>query len=273
MKDSIRNTVYGLMKYAGFRKLVQLPIAFGNLFRKELIRYKRDRKSELEERLWKEVLKEELVVRQGPFAGMVYPEFISFNSARLPKLLGTYESEIYADLEKLLSQQPDLVIDIGAADGYYAVGIARRLPNAEVRCFDLNPVALAFCKRMSDANNTQNLSIETLFHPEYFEDLSGRKALLIVDIDGGEKPLFTKKAVASLSGCSLIIETHDYLDPTITSGLIQLFEQTHNIKTIHWSTDKSGEVPAILSQRSNEEKRGAMLERIVDNKWLIIEPK
>ena len=261
------------MKFTAFRKIAAIPIAVGNLFRKELINYQRDSKAALDMHVWQELLNSQLEVRQGPFLGMAYPGFVSFNSARLPKLFGTYESEIYPDLERLLQQSPEVVIDIGAADGYYAVGIAKRLPRTPVRCFDLNPEALAFCKQMAEKNQVQNLSIETLFHPEYFTDLSGKQALLIVDIDGGEKPLFTAKAVASLNKSSLIIETHDYLDPTITSGLIELFSPSHSIKVINFKTDKSEEAPEAISSLSAQDIATVMRERIVDNKWLILEPK
>lgn len=261
------------MKFTAFRKVAALPIAVGNLFRKELINYQRDSKAALDMHVWQELLGSELQVRQGPFAGMVYPGFVSFNSARLPKLFGTYESELYPDLERLLTQAPEIVIDIGAADGYYAVGIAKRLPQTPVRCFDLNPEALAFCQQMAVKNQVQNLSIETLFHPEYFTELSGKKALLIVDIDGGEKPLFTPEAVANLNESSLIIETHDYLDQTITSGLIALFSASHNIKVINFKTDKSDEAPKVISSLSAQDTSTVMRERIVDNKWLILEPR
>lgn len=273
MTDSIRKTVYNLMKFSAFRKAAGVPIAFGNLFRKELMRYRQDTKRLLEERIHHEYFKEDLTVLSGPFKGMIYPEFVSFNSARLPKLMGTYESEIYPDLERLTSERPELLIDIGAADGYYAVGLARRLPGTPVRCFDLNPEALAFCHRMAELNQAKNLSIETIFQPAYFESLREKRALLIVDIDGGEKPLFTEDAVKCLKKSSLIIETHDYLDESITRNLTALFSATHKVKIISWKPNKLDEIPGFLGALPTDEKRAILLERIVDNKWMIIEPK
>ena len=62
-------------------------------------------------------------VRAGPFAGLTYPrsavlQMPSFTS----RLAGTYESELHPVIETLVRSQPRLLINLGAGDGYYAVG-------------------------------------------------------------------------------------------------------------------------------------------------------
>jgi methylase of polypeptide subunit release factors len=44
------------------------------------------------------------------------------------------------------------VIDIGAAEGYYAIGFARRLPAARVIASDLDPVARLLCWLLARRN-------------------------------------------------------------------------------------------------------------------------
>src|ERR1700722_7380135 len=63
-------------------------------------------------------------VMAGPFAGMGYIES-SVGSAHIPKLLGIYEGEIAPCIEQICRSRPELVVDLGAAEGYYAVGAAR----------------------------------------------------------------------------------------------------------------------------------------------------
>src|SRR6267143_1703442 len=57
-------------------------------------------------------------VVSGPFAGM------KFNNKYLdlPKILGTYEIELHEVFDRLRERNFHMVVDIGAAEGYYAVG-------------------------------------------------------------------------------------------------------------------------------------------------------
>jgi hypothetical protein len=73
-----------------------------------------------------------LRVAGGPFQGLHYPHRRSVGSAPLPKLLGSYESELHAALEQLLTEEHETVVDIGCAEGYYAVGLGLRLSKAEI---------------------------------------------------------------------------------------------------------------------------------------------
>src|ERR1041385_2176536 len=85
-------------------------------------------------------------VRLGPFAGMHYVSN-SVGSAYLPKLLGIYERELTEVLETECARQPGLIVDIGAAEGYYAVGLALRNPAARIIAFEQNPQGqVALCK-------------------------------------------------------------------------------------------------------------------------------
>ena len=70
-------------------------------------------------------------VAAGPFAGMRYAGLPSGSTAG-PKLLGSYESEIAAWIEGLCGARLDTIVDVGCAEGYYAVGMAMRCPAARV---------------------------------------------------------------------------------------------------------------------------------------------
>src|SRR5262245_23148239 len=74
-------------------------------------------------------------VASGPFQGMRYLRF-SHASAYIPKLLGIYERELAPCIKRAVEQRPRLVVDLGAAEGYYAIGMARRLPCAQVLAFE-----------------------------------------------------------------------------------------------------------------------------------------
>ena len=76
-------------------------------------------------------------VVSGPFEGMRYPDH-AFERVDLyaPKLLGAYEREIAPALERAIARGPAAAVVIGAAEGYYAIGLARRLPEAIVVAYE-----------------------------------------------------------------------------------------------------------------------------------------
>jgi hypothetical protein len=76
-------------------------------------------------------------VSSGPFSGMRYIR-ASSGSALAPKIVGTYEKEIHHLIEEMIASAPSCVIDIGAAEGFYAVGFAMRLPHCRVIAFEAN---------------------------------------------------------------------------------------------------------------------------------------
>jgi hypothetical protein len=64
-------------------------------------------------------------VFQGPFVGMEYATSAT-SGAHMPRLLGTYESELYPYLLQFAQSGLEEIIVLGCAEGYYAVGLASR---------------------------------------------------------------------------------------------------------------------------------------------------
>src|SRR5207302_964150 len=75
--------------------------------------------------------KTNLCVNSGPFKGMLYIG-TAFCSAYIPKLIGTYERELTNIVEEICARMPPLIVDVGAAEGYYAIGFATRLADTHV---------------------------------------------------------------------------------------------------------------------------------------------
>src|SRR5712672_3591091 len=66
------------------------------------------------------------MVQQGPFRGMRYIDR-ALCSTLVPKWLGIYEREVGGCIEEAITLPFQTVVDIGAAEGYYAVGLALRM--------------------------------------------------------------------------------------------------------------------------------------------------
>jgi hypothetical protein len=71
-------------------------------------------------------------ILDGPFTGLKFVGCSNLGTI-VPKWIGTYESQLQPIIESIIgSGDYRTVIDIGAAEGYYAVGLAWRLPHASV---------------------------------------------------------------------------------------------------------------------------------------------
>src|SRR5687768_8491348 len=81
------------------------------------------------------VARDGTVVRGGPFAGMTIGEHGS-EGCHAPRLLGCYEHELHPHLERLIRRGFAAVLNIGCSAGYYAIGLARRIPRAVVHAHD-----------------------------------------------------------------------------------------------------------------------------------------
>jgi hypothetical protein len=177
-----------------------------------------------------------LNVSSGPFAGMILQPDVAWTDGDLaPRILGCYESELHPSITKAISRNPNTIINIGCAEGYYSVGMARALPNARVFAFDTNPNAQAICGRAAATNRVANrVSVEgSCGHDTLRRLLSENgKAFLIVDCEGAELQLLNPTDVPDLRRCDLIIECHDFVDASITKTLQQRFNATHDLENV-----------------------------------------
>ena len=174
-----------------------------------------------------------LIVRRGPFKGMKYQET---KSAPLlfAKLIGSYERELHPLIEELCQNDYTEVVNIGCAEGYYAVGFAIRIKSAKIYAFDIDEKAISSCKTLAAANQVADRIVygnfcdkETLMKIPITQ-----KALIFCDCEGCEKDLFSKEVADYFKNSDLLIEIHDSKDLCISSTIRSNFKSTHNIKVI-----------------------------------------
>ncbi len=175
----------------------------------------------------------DFVVKHGTFKGMQCLQNI-IDGCTFPKLLGSYERELHPILEKICKANYKEIVNIGCAEGYYAVGLAMRNPAAKVYAYDTDRKAIRQCREMARLNGVDKRIISGSFcGPETLKTIPfTEKGLIFCDCEGFEKELFTKETIPFLSNCDLIIEVHDFVDITISSHIRQLFEQSHDIEVI-----------------------------------------
>jgi hypothetical protein len=167
-------------------------------------------------------------VQAGPFIGMRYTRSALLSRHATPALLGVYERQLYPFMEGA-AQRCDLVVDLGSAEGYFAVGLARQ--GKRVVAFDADPHERRICKEMASANQvSKGVTVRPWCDPGTLIDLvkgQGR-AFIISDIDGGEVDLFTPEVVAATRHCDLIIEMHGK-DAAENSAFVSRFDDAAKI--------------------------------------------
>lgn len=172
----------------------------------------------------------------GPFRGMVLPETSSWGDGDLaPKILGSYECELHPALERAFTRAPELVVNVGCAEGYYAVGAALRLPSATVHAFDLDEAALRVCAEAARPNGVvDRVRLERRCEPDRLVDLLGTcpHALVLLDCEGYERELITERTVPALADADLIVECHDFLEPGLCERLAGLLRLSHEVEIV-----------------------------------------
>jgi len=178
------------------------------------------------------------VVLHGPFAGLRYGSDLDTSSGGLvPKLLGTYEKELHPILSLLQSKQIAFLINIGSADGYYAVGLARNLPRLSVIAFELTQRGRLMTQSMGLRNGVnERIDVRGGCDPaalsSALEGVEPRRTLVLCDVEGYEDVLLDPALVKSLRECWLLVEVHDAKVPGVSRRLQSRFDETHRIDTI-----------------------------------------
>lgn len=175
-----------------------------------------------------------LEVRSGPFAGMRYPQdALGRASALGPKLLGSYEQELVPTIETLIRERFQTILNIGAGEGYYAVGFALRSPESLIRAYEVDSWQRRLCSRVASANGVaRRVVIEGACRLEELEDGALGRVLLLSDCEGCELDLLQPDRYPFLRRATLLVELHDSVEPTTTSQILSRFARTHNAELI-----------------------------------------
>ncbi|MDF1593713.1 MAG: hypothetical protein P1P89_19575 [Desulfobacterales bacterium] len=216
----------------------------------------------------------------GPFFGMKYVAD-SINGIYLPKLLGTYEIELKPVLQKISdSLKPDVVLNVGAAEGYYAVGMAL-LTGATVCAFEMEARGRELIEVLARSNGVgEKVHVRGRCDVESLrQELTATgRILLIMDVEGTERDLLDPEALAGLRGVHILLELHDFVDRDIGRTITERFRSSHDIEEI-WERRR---VMADLPIRVSTLERiflhrfwmGAMSERRPERmRWFFMSPR
>jgi predicted RNA methylase len=214
--------------------------------------------------------------KAGIFRGLRWPRMVYIGSVFAPKVLGTYEleiQEVFAELAR--AEQTTTFIDIGAAEGYYAVGAALLNPNLRV---------IAFERQLKAHQHIRDLATENAVHgrielrgefdlSELDEEALGERPLVLMDVEGAEAQLIDERFVNRFGNASLIVEVHDFAIPGVATVVESMLSRTHRVSSVRFSRAARRSLRAGMGLSQFEWRVATDEKRPTGNHWLIANPR
>lgn len=169
-------------------------------------------------------------VRYGPLKGFRLNEQQAWGQGDLgPKLLGLYEQEVLARIAAR-GRKWECVINLGAGDGYYGVGMVKSGLAARSICFEQKDEGQVAIRRVAENNGVADrvtilgrAEADFLDSPE-LQGIDLSRTLIIVDIEGGEFSLLADNLLYRLKDAEMIIELHGRFvskEPNFEANFVQ----------------------------------------------------
>jgi hypothetical protein len=206
--------------------------------------------------------------------GLVYPRrHVGLTVAVQAKLMGAYERELHEVLWDEISRQPALFIDIGCAEGYYAVGLARAVPRLKVRAFDIDPLQQALAREMANSNGVgDRVDVRGECKVEDLADLP-EGALVLSDCEGAEYDLIDPSRAPALRAATLVIELHEEERPGVSKALHDRLTESHEVVAVPTEARYRLEYPELRSLSQADQLLASAEYRPVAMTWLVCRPR
>jgi hypothetical protein len=191
----------------------------------------------------------------GPFAGMRYTfSFIPGNLFLGPFQVGSYEGELHSTVEAIVAASPGVLVNVGAGQGYYAVGFARRLPELAVLAFEADPAIGAAGERLARLNGVDDrIEARGACTPAGLADLDERLAeasvAVVMDCEGCEAQLADPGLAPWLARASWLVELHTSIDAEIEARLRDRFAATHKTSVVRARPPWASQWPEVMRLR------------------------
>jgi hypothetical protein len=233
-------------------------------------------------------------VVSGPFEGMSYLCANHFGNF-LPNILGVYEKELHPVIEKIIATSPDRVIDVGSAEGYYVIGMARRLPKATVIGFDLLKSARWLLTRSAELNGLQVGGPGSTAQVRQYEGCDpaaleaalkdAQRPFVLCDCEGYEDVLLDQSKVPSLRKATVLVEIHDGNAPKrsqewvdefpkgVADRVMERFKDTHEVEVIRDAPRTGADKPRGCALSDAEFVEAVTEKRVIPGLWYVMTPK
>lgn len=220
------------------------------------------------------------VVAYGPFKGMKLSRDVWWGRFDvISKTLGTYEQHVVEKLFQLRKSTRGPFVDIGAADGYFAIGAAISGLGDLVFAYESSADARGALKsnaQLNGCSETITIRTEATFESLLALMATYKEALILIDIEGAEFELLREETLSLLSESHVVVELHPAF---VENGhkkqesLLNEARRFFNIELIERQCYNPNEFDE-LRQFSDDERLLALSEGRSNNmQWLVLSPK
>ncbi|MBU3543956.1 hypothetical protein ICN49_03385 [Polynucleobacter sp. MWH-Mekk-B1] len=202
-------------------------------------------------------------VAYGPFIGLRLPVDSWWGATdRGSMLLGLYEKEVLESL-KDIPKKYNTFIDLGAADGYYGIGVLVNNLFEKSICYEISEAGRKTIRENALLNNLlDRVVIRGIAREDFFNEISPeerQKSVLFIDIEGAEFDLMSKVTFEVFSNSVIFIELHEW-------GMVDGKEKLQKLREDALSTHRITE----LTMGSRDLSVFPDLKTFEDNdRWLI----
>lgn len=199
-------------------------------------------------------------------------------------ILGTYEAHVCALLQRLASPGR-LLIDIGAADGLYGIGLVAVDAFGESLCFEADETSREkLIGHASSLGLADKVAVYGAAAPETLAAILAQRAdlvgaVVLCDIEGAEFELFSPDLLRIFGKSHIIIETHDFLlsaeadEAEPLAGLIRRAEVHFHVSVIKDGLRCVRDVPLLADWSDADVWTMCMEGRSRMMTWLYLVPK
>jgi hypothetical protein len=165
-----------------------------------------------------------------------------------------------------------MFVNVGAAEGYFAVGVAMRSPSTKVYAYELDRTGRRLMGLLAAANNCA-VTVLGKCDPDALNRLPAENDVMLwVDVEGYEKELLNPERVPMLRRATILVEQHPDVDPALPEVLERRFAETHRAEVYGWKPRRREDFRALDSLSDNDAAL-VLLERLTSEQhWALYLP-
>jgi hypothetical protein len=198
-------------------------------------------------------------VGYGPFKGLkLCPNSWWGSKDRATMLLGIYEKEVLDSIVNLPIKY-NTFIDLGAADGYYGIGVLVNNIFERTICYELSAHGREVIKNNASLNNVSTrIDIKGVANKKFYSEIPSstlESSVLLIDIEGAEFELFDQQTFVALNKSIIIMELHEWLFEDGNEKLARLRRDsvsTHSITELRMSSRDLSIFPELKKFSDND---------------------
>ena len=196
-------------------------------------------------------------------------------------LLGLYEKEVLEKIMELakINNLTDF-IDIGAADGYYGVGVLHAGFFKHSHCFEISKFGREIITKNSIINGVyKKISVYGKLNDllsKKIKKFNTRKNLILIDIEGAEFEMLTTEFIHDIKHCYLIIELHyEFLEKSNLKfiSLKKRFKSFFDIEIISTGSRNPNALDDLKYFKDSDKWLICSEGRRIKGEWMVCIPK